>query len=555
TPFAKKKEIYAVWHKHFSLKLLGPEICKLYVEFPHTYDSESLVNYIEVPKLKHYRKRLLSRKSPISCTRNSKRLQSHVQLSGTIYNYSVISFKNYNSVIDFLSKKRVKIVLLASGCALSIHCVVNRNASVFSGDKSIDELKGEITNYVNSINQETLQKVFQNKCKRVELCLQQQGQHFQHLLIKLLRTNYIVQMQLVSNNSDESVMTKPKPKYVVISAPTGKCTNTGMSKYKSTFPTKHQILIDKSILHYFSPKARLPGNVARQEEPTGFVANIHASEDHTFVDPLPTMQSVNLVVPLSPTSHLGFELLWQHLHLSCLNLTKSSKKIKWLFQIQISLIVNDLLSSIFITLLITFPTLLLTIIIHPVPQFLLKSVVPSGWRELSSSSPAEATNNSLFKASTWLTTSNASKLSLSLSHSLRTKAGTMGVEIVAFSVMLSEASNLSTIMTSALFFSDCSVSTIMTSALSFSDCSPVPEPICLESSSFLPKPHTCSYPSPISGLGSGAGFKSFWCSDIISTKLLNFESRVEAEPDFFTDPARPDAPKRSISREIGKLIR
>ncbi|PSN36967.1 hypothetical protein C0J52_15447 [Blattella germanica] len=38
--------------------------------------------------------------------------------------------------------------------------------------KSIDEVNGEITNY----------KVFQNKCKRLELCLQQQGQHFQHLL-------------------------------------------------------------------------------------------------------------------------------------------------------------------------------------------------------------------------------------------------------------------------------------------------------------------------------------------------------------------------------------
>ncbi|PSN30043.1 hypothetical protein C0J52_28441, partial [Blattella germanica] len=48
--------------------------------------------------------------------------------------------------------------------------------------KSIGELKGEITNYVNSITLETLLKVFQNKCKRVELCLQQQGQHFQHLL-------------------------------------------------------------------------------------------------------------------------------------------------------------------------------------------------------------------------------------------------------------------------------------------------------------------------------------------------------------------------------------
>lgn len=47
---------------------------------------------------------------------------------------------------------------------------------------TIDELKLAITNYTNSITRETLVKVFDNKIKRVNLCIQQNGGHFQHLL-------------------------------------------------------------------------------------------------------------------------------------------------------------------------------------------------------------------------------------------------------------------------------------------------------------------------------------------------------------------------------------
>ncbi|PSN41908.1 hypothetical protein C0J52_06823 [Blattella germanica] len=49
--------------------------------------------------------------------------------------------------------------------------------------KTIEELKVEITNYVRSVTTQTLEKVFQNMCTRVELCLEQRGKHFQHLLL------------------------------------------------------------------------------------------------------------------------------------------------------------------------------------------------------------------------------------------------------------------------------------------------------------------------------------------------------------------------------------
>ena len=61
-------------------------------------------------------------------------------------------------------------------------CGVAKSSVYKNKPKTIDELKGEITNYVHSITWETLHKVFENKRKRVELCLQEQGHHFQHLL-------------------------------------------------------------------------------------------------------------------------------------------------------------------------------------------------------------------------------------------------------------------------------------------------------------------------------------------------------------------------------------
>jgi hypothetical protein len=47
----------------------------------------------------------------------------------------------------------------------------------------------------------------------------------------------------------------------------------------------------RSLLYRTLSVAGLSENVARQEDPTGFVEHIHASvEGHTFVDPLPAMQ-------------------------------------------------------------------------------------------------------------------------------------------------------------------------------------------------------------------------------------------------------------------------
>ena len=56
-------------------------------------------------------------------------------------------------------------------------------SSVYSGNpKTLDELKTAITHYVKLVTRETLVKVFYNKLKRVNLCIQENGKHFQHLL-------------------------------------------------------------------------------------------------------------------------------------------------------------------------------------------------------------------------------------------------------------------------------------------------------------------------------------------------------------------------------------
>lgn len=48
--------------------------------------------------------------------------------------------------------------------------------------ETIEELQAAIRNFINSVNLPTLQKVFESKCRRVNKCLELQGQHFQHVL-------------------------------------------------------------------------------------------------------------------------------------------------------------------------------------------------------------------------------------------------------------------------------------------------------------------------------------------------------------------------------------
>ncbi|PSN34321.1 hypothetical protein C0J52_23726 [Blattella germanica] len=45
-----------------------------------------------------------------------------------------------------------------------------------------NELKCEIAELFNSVTNEILIKVFENKVKRVDVCIEENGGHFQHLL-------------------------------------------------------------------------------------------------------------------------------------------------------------------------------------------------------------------------------------------------------------------------------------------------------------------------------------------------------------------------------------
>jgi hypothetical protein len=48
--------------------------------------------------------------------------------------------------------------------------------------RTLNELKTAITAFVRNISQEDLQKVFANKIKRVQACIDAGGHHFQQLL-------------------------------------------------------------------------------------------------------------------------------------------------------------------------------------------------------------------------------------------------------------------------------------------------------------------------------------------------------------------------------------
>jgi hypothetical protein len=48
--------------------------------------------------------------------------------------------------------------------------------------RTLNELKTSITAYIRNISQADLQKVFANKIKWVQACIDARGHHFQHLL-------------------------------------------------------------------------------------------------------------------------------------------------------------------------------------------------------------------------------------------------------------------------------------------------------------------------------------------------------------------------------------
>jgi hypothetical protein len=49
-------------------------------------------------------------------------------------------------------------------------------------DTAIPTLMAEITHHCQNIDARTLENIFENKKRRVALCLQQNDDHFQHLL-------------------------------------------------------------------------------------------------------------------------------------------------------------------------------------------------------------------------------------------------------------------------------------------------------------------------------------------------------------------------------------
>jgi hypothetical protein len=65
-----------------------------------------------------------------------------------------------------------------SRCALRL-----RYSAVYSDlPRTLNELKTAITAHIRNISQADLQKLFVNKIKRVQACIDARGHHFQHLL-------------------------------------------------------------------------------------------------------------------------------------------------------------------------------------------------------------------------------------------------------------------------------------------------------------------------------------------------------------------------------------
>jgi hypothetical protein len=60
--------------------------------------------------------------------------------------------------------------------------VLHQAAMYRDRPRTLNELQTAITAYIRNISQADLQKVFANKIKRVQACIDARGHHFQHLL-------------------------------------------------------------------------------------------------------------------------------------------------------------------------------------------------------------------------------------------------------------------------------------------------------------------------------------------------------------------------------------
>ena len=63
-----------------------------------------------------------------------------------------------------------------------LYLIVAKSAQYHNHQRTLNELKTAITVYIRNISQADLQKVFANKIKRVQACMDAHGHHFHHLL-------------------------------------------------------------------------------------------------------------------------------------------------------------------------------------------------------------------------------------------------------------------------------------------------------------------------------------------------------------------------------------
>jgi hypothetical protein len=56
-----------------------------------------------------------------------------------------------------------------------------KSAVYHDRSRTLNELKSAVTLYIRNISQADLQKVFENKMKQIQVCMDAHGHHFQHL--------------------------------------------------------------------------------------------------------------------------------------------------------------------------------------------------------------------------------------------------------------------------------------------------------------------------------------------------------------------------------------
>jgi hypothetical protein len=110
-----------------------------------------------------------------------QRFRKTLSLDCENYAYTDTAFFGQNLELFSIKTGCTYTVCSDGRCALRLR-YVTKSAVSRDRPRTLNKLKTAVTAFIRNISQADMQKIFANKIKRVQACINDRGHHFQHLL-------------------------------------------------------------------------------------------------------------------------------------------------------------------------------------------------------------------------------------------------------------------------------------------------------------------------------------------------------------------------------------